>query len=72
MDKGVKPFRLDDEDYAEICHQGATDGPQIIVVNMDDFNPSDARRFARWLIKAADEVDAFNKKWKKIRSRADE
>lgn len=60
--KYIKPFMLDGEEYGRTAHIGTPDGPLSVEVNMDSFTPAQARKFAAWLIKAADEVVAYNRK----------
>jgi hypothetical protein len=61
---GLKPFRHDGEEFAEIVHMGHAKGPQAVDIKMDNFTPDEARKFALWLFRAADEVEKFNKKRK--------
>lgn len=57
----VKPFKLEGEEYAEIVHMGSAQGPQAIDINLDSMDSKTARKFSAWLLKAADEVDAYNR-----------
>lgn len=65
MSKKVKAFKVDGEEYASICLFNNLDGPKVIDINMDSFEPREARRLARWLVRAAGEVQAYNAKRRK-------
>lgn len=60
--KELKPFKLDGEEYATICHQGYVGGPLVIDINMDSLTPPEARKLAKWLNSAADEVEESRKR----------
>ena len=61
MPTDVKPFKVDGEEFAELCHQQTATGPLIVDVNMTSFTPGNARRFAAWLLRAADYAAKHNK-----------
>lgn len=63
--RNVKPFVLEGDEFAEIVHQGSAEGPQAIDIRMDAFTPGQARKFAAWLIKAADAVTEHNRRRKR-------
>jgi hypothetical protein len=59
--KGTKAFRIDGEDFAEVCHMGSATGPLIVDIGMTTFDLGDAKRFRRWLDRAIAEVEQDRK-----------
>jgi hypothetical protein len=62
MAKGTKAFRIDGEDFAEVCHMGSAKGTLIVDISMTTFELRDAKRFRRWLDRAIAEVEADRKR----------
>ena len=65
----LKPFRFEGEEFAAIYHQCDEEGnfdPKSASIEFDSpwygMNPKQARRFAEWLVKAADFIESKNKK----------
>lgn len=63
--KATKPFKLDGEEFASVCHFGSATGPLIIDVDMNTLTLKQAKRLSDWLLDAIEEVKASRKKSKK-------
>lgn len=57
----MKTFDLAGEEFAGIYRQGSPYGPEGIDVGGERLTPVQARRLAKWLLKAADAVVKSNK-----------
>lgn len=54
------------EEFASVCHEGSPAGKLVIDVMMSTITPAEARRLAKWLLKAADHVVAENRPKAKV------
>lgn len=60
MAKKVKPFKIDGDEACDIVRWQSVDGPERIDVAGLTLKPSQARRLAKWLVRASNEVAIHN------------
>lgn len=58
----VKAFIIDDEEVADLTHMHESGGEMRVAISCGvDLSPADARKLAKWLLRAADACTAHNR-----------